>query len=136
MRADDPQKDERPGILIVDADVVVRHVLAEYLRGCGYLVAEAVSADEALDILAHQAERMETVLIDMDAPGSLTGFSFVRHLRTTYPDLTVMTAASPDRAADQASDLCEDGPMLARPYHPQQVMDEIRRLIAQRERSR
>lgn len=136
MRSDDPQKDDRPGILIVDADVVVRHVLAEYLRACGYLVAEAVSADEALDILEHQGERMETVLIDMDAPGTLQGFSFVRHLRTTYPDLTVVTAASTAKAADHAADLCDEGPMLARPYHPQQVMDEIRRLVAKRERAR
>lgn len=136
MRADDPQKDDRPGILIVDADVVVRHVLAEYLRACGYLVAEAVSADEALDILEHQGERMETILVDMDAPGSLTGFGFVRHLRATYPDLTVVTAASTAKAADQAADLCDEGPMLARPYHPQQVMDEIRRLVAKRERNR
>lgn len=136
MRSEDPQKDDRPGILLVDADVVVRHVLAEYLRGCGYVVAEAVSADEALDILQHQGERIETVLFDMDAPGSLTGFGFVRHLRTTYPDLTLVTAGSTAKAADHAADLCEEGPMLTRPYHPQQVMDEIRRLVAQRDRSR
>lgn len=136
MRTDDPQEGQRPGILIVDADVVVRHVLAEYLRGCGYVVAEAVSSDEALDILLHQGDRIETVLVDMEAPGSLTGFGFVRHLRTTYPGHTVMTAAGPSKAADQAADLCEEGPTLARPYHPQQVMDQIHRLMAKRERSR
>lgn len=41
---------------------------------------------------------------------------------------------SPVRAAEAAADLCDDGPMVEKPYEPQIVVDRIRRLLAARPR--
>ncbi|TCT04294.1 response regulator [Aquabacter spiritensis] len=134
MTADPTQAERRPCVLLLDADVVVRHVLAEYLRHCGYQVVEAASSDEARAILEHGDPAVDTLLIDMGAPGTLTGFSFAREMRTRFPALDVVLAGTPSKAVNEASDLCEEGPHLARPYEPQLVLDEIKRLAAARTR--
>lgn len=126
---------EQPGVLVVDADVLVRHVLAEYLRHCGYRVVEAASTDEAQSLLATGEVRVDVVLADAQAPGAISGFGFRRWLREAYPDLDVVLAGAPVQAAEKAANLCEDGPHLARPYEPQHVVDYIKRLRAARERA-
>lgn len=121
-------------ILIVDADILVRHVIADYLRGCGYTVLEATNGREAQIILEVEAERVEEVLADADATGERDGFGLARWLREAYPAIDVVLAGSPAMAAAHATDLCEDGPAVDKPYQPQQVMDRIKWLMAQRAR--
>ncbi len=126
---------EPPGILVVDADVLVRHVLAEYLRHCGYRIVEAASTDEAQSLLAAGEVSVDVVLADAQAPGTISGFGFSRWLRETHPGVDVVLAGAPAQAAEQAATLCEDGPHLARPYEPQHVVDHIKRLRAARDRA-
>lgn len=128
------ETDDLPCILVVDGDVLVRHVLAEYLRACGYRVIEAVHSDEAQHILKGGDLSIEVALVDAQAPGSLSGFALARWLRETYPDIDVVLAGAPAQAAEQAATLCEEGPHLARPYEPQNVVDYIKRLRAARRR--
>lgn len=126
--------ESQPRILVVDADVLVRHVLAEYLRACGYRVIEAVHCDEARYILEVGDLSVEVVLVDAQAPGTLSGFALARGLRETHPEIDVILAGAPAQAAEQAASLCEDGPHLVRPYEPQSVVDYIKRLRAARRR--
>ncbi|MEP9380444.1 response regulator [Aquabacter sp. CN5-332] len=136
MTSEQPRPEPRPCVLLLDADVVVRHVLAEYLRACGYQVVEAVSSDEALAILTHGEPRVDTLLADVTAPGATMGFALARHVREFFPSVDVILAGTPARAVDEAADLCEEGPTLARPYDPQLALNEIRRLMAARQSAR
>lgn len=124
-----------PGLLVVDGDVLVRHVIAEYLRHCGYRVVEAASTDEARSLLAAGEVSVDLVLADVQAPGTISGFSFGRWLRESYPELDIVLAGAPVQAAEKAASLCEEGPQLARPYEPQHVVDHIKRLRAARDRA-
>ena len=128
-------RNDLPGVLVVDADVLVRHVIAEYLRHCGYRVVEAASTDEAESLLATGEVSVDVVLADAQAPGARTGFGFARWMREAYPDLDVVLAGAPSQAAEQAATLCEEGPHLSRPYEPQHVVDYIKRLRAARDRT-
>ncbi|WP_029005687.1 response regulator [Azorhizobium doebereinerae] len=130
----EPARDELPGVMVVDADVLVRHVLAEYLRTCGYRVIEAASSDEAQNFLEHGEVDVDVVLVDAQAPGRVGGFGFARWVREKRPGIDVVLAGAPEHAAEQAADLCEEGPHLARPYDPQSVVDRIKRLRAARTR--
>lgn len=120
-----------PGVLIVEAQVLARHALADYLRHCGYGVIEAASTDEALVVLEEPAVRIDAVLCDAQAPGAVNPFR-LRHLARAMghrAGLQFILAGRVEAAAEAAADLCEEGPQLARPYDPQAVVTRIRRLI-------
>lgn len=123
-------------ILVVDADILVRHVIADYLRTCGYTVQEAASGREVQIILEIEAERTDVVLADADAQGDVEGFALARWLRENYPHIDVILAGTPMMAAARATDLCEDGPAVHKPYQPQSIADRIKWLMAQRARRR
>jgi len=124
-----------PSIVIVEADVLVRHPLAEYLRECGYKVIEASDGDDARAILGDSSVSVDIVLIDIEAGGE-SGFSLARSVRAQHPAVDVVLAGTVGAAVAKAGDLCEEGPRLSKPYDHRLVLQRIRQLRARRERSR
>lgn len=121
-------------VLVVEDDVLVRLVIAGYLRDCGYRVLEAASADEAVQLLQRGEAQVDVVLTDVEMPGEMDGFALAQWVRRERPDIEVVMAGTPARAADAAGDLCEQGPTQTRPLDPSAVLSRIRRLLAQRQR--
>ena len=73
---------------------------------------------------------VDIVLSDVQMTGPMDGFGLSKWLRTHMPGLPIFLAASTARAADAAADLCEAGPMLAKPYDQQILLDRIKRTLA------
>jgi DNA-binding response OmpR family regulator len=119
-------------VLVVEDEVLIRMVNAEYLRHRGFKVIEAVNADEALLILQESELQVDVVFSDVEMPGSMDGFVLAKWIRANRPSTDVILAGSPSRAANTAGKLCENGPALSKPYEPQVVLDRIRRLLARR----
>lgn len=119
-------------ILLVDAEILVRHALADYLRECGYVVIEAASGAEAVAVLEERSVPVDTALCDAQLADGMNGFELRRWVREHRPDIDIVLAGNLDSAARAAADLCDEGPQLARPYDPQAVVDHIRRLLAAR----
>jgi DNA-binding response OmpR family regulator len=117
-------------ILVVDAEILIRFHIAGYLRECGFRVIEAASADEALVVLQEPDLPVDLVLSDVEMPGSMDGFGLSKWVRANRPGLPVVLAASPARATEMAGDLCESGPLLAKPYEQQILFDRIKRTLA------
>jgi DNA-binding response OmpR family regulator len=122
-----------PCLLIVEADMLVRTPLADYLRDCGYQVLEAVDAAEARQLLAADTRSIDIVLADVGQAGA-DGFTLATWIRTEHPDVRLVLAGSVVRATEQASGLCEEGPALTTPYDHRHVLEHIRRLRAARDR--
>ena len=120
-------------VLLVETDLLVRSPLAEYLRDCGYRVVEAASADEARQLVVARPHLIDVVLIDVDE-SSEAAFRLASWIRGTYPRICVILAGTAGKAAEKAGDLCEEGPMLAKPYDHQIVLDRIHRQTAARRR--
>jgi CheY-like chemotaxis protein len=118
-------------VLVVEPDILVRMVIADYLRDCGYKVVEGVNADEALAVLG-AGTKIDVILTEVQLSGSLDGFGLARQIREDHPEIDVILTSGVARAADKAGDLCDDGP-LEKPYHPQDV---VRRINLLRERRR
>jgi len=123
-------------ILIVDGDIVSRHVIADYLRHCGYAVVEAATTDEALTALLEPALSIDVILCDVSALGSRSGFELATWVRQNRHELEVRLAAGADIAAQTAAELCESGPHLKRPYEPEAVIGYIKRLRGSRSSER
>jgi len=122
---------EPPRVLIVEPDVLVRHPLAEYLRECGYRVAEAQTAVEAEQLLQANELPIDIVLAEGD-----TGFHVLAYIRKHELDVQVILAGSVTRATEKAGDLCDDGPAITKPYEHKFVLDRIRQMMAARDRRR
>jgi CheY-like chemotaxis protein len=118
-------------VLVVEPDILVRMVIADYVRDCGYKVVEGVNADEALAVLG-AGTKIDVILTEVQLSGSRDGFGLARQIREDHPEIDMILTSGVARAADKAGDLCDDGP-LEKPYHPQDV---VRRINLLRERRR
>lgn len=121
-------------LLVVDDEILIRIAICDYLRECGFRVIEAVSADEAMIVLQEPSLKINIVLSAVEMSGTMDGFGLARWVRANKPGVPIILAGSPARAADAAADLCESGPMLAKPYEPQVLLDRIRRTLAEARR--
>jgi CheY-like chemotaxis protein len=130
MAAAEVSLEPRPEIvLVVEDEVLVRMVIADYLRECGYRVIEAGSAVEAITVL-QSPEPVDIVFSDIQMPGEMDGFGLARWVRQNQPGLKVLLTSGNARAATAAGDLCEHGPLERKPYHPQTILARIQRLLA------
>ena len=78
--SDEPVPAPPPSVLVVEDDVLVRTVVAAYLRECGFGVVESVSADEAVRVL-EAGIRVDIVFSDVNMPGKLDGFGLAQWIR-------------------------------------------------------
>ena len=111
-------------ILIVETKALLRNEVAEYLRGCGYHVVEAINAAEAMSVLNDRI--IDILVTDLDLQDA-SGFELSASAKKIQPTIKVVLTRSAERTATAAHELCEDGP-LGHPYHPQQLLDRIKRL--------
>ena len=107
LRADAPS----PTVLVVEDEVLIRLVIADYLRDCGYKVHEAVSGEEAIAILQAPEVSIDVVFSDVEMPGSMDGFALARWVRANKPGMEVILTSGIERSADIAATLCEAGPL-------------------------
>jgi len=116
-------------ILLVEDEVLIRFALADYLRSCGYQVIEAANAEEALMVL-HTNQRIDLVFSDVRIPGSMDGFGLARWIRANRRHIKVVLSSGATRSAQLAGELCELGPVEAKPYHPQRLLERIRMTLS------
>jgi DNA-binding NtrC family response regulator len=118
-------------ILVVDDDIFVRMPIAQYLRDCGYKVIEAVSAEEAMAVLARSDTIIDLVFTDIEMPSAVDGFGLAKWIRDHRPGVDVLLAGTVPRAVESAKEVCQQG-QVPKPYDPQTVHNRIRRLLATR----
>ncbi|MGC1412126.1 MAG: response regulator [Acetobacteraceae bacterium] len=117
-------------ILVIDPDILVRMVIAGYLRECGYAVIEAVSVEEALIVLT-SGKPVHVVLAEVSLHGAMDGFALAQHVRQHFRNVDVILTGSATSTANKAHDLCDDGP-LHKPYHPKEIVRRLNLLREQR----
>jgi CheY-like chemotaxis protein len=153
MPSDDRSSDEvaQSTVLVVEPDILVRMSIADYLRDCGYKVIEGVTADDVLAVLG-SGQKIDVIFAEIQLsaggsqrprrgrsastplggrPRSMDGFALAQWVREQHPDIDVILTSGIDRAAEQAADLCDEGP-LEKPYHPQEVVRRINILLERR----
>jgi len=119
-------------VLVVEDEVLLRLVISEYLRDCGYKVIEATNADEAIVVLQQPQLAVDVIFSDIEKPGSMDGFGLAHWARSNRPGLDVILTSSVPRAVNAAADLCESSGTVPKPYEPPVAHDWIRRLLAAR----
>lgn len=132
MIDDLPHADALETVLVAEEDVLVRMVVADCLRGCGYHVLEARSTDEALVILRDGTADVDVVVCGLSIAGEIDAFGLAAWLAANHAGIDVVLAGSIPRAARVASELCDERGDPTHRYEPQLIVDRIRRLRAAR----
>jgi CheY-like chemotaxis protein len=101
-----PLSKAAPGktILIAESDVLVRHALAEYLRGCGFHVVETATALEAKTVM-QQGPEIHVMLADARLADE-GGFALAQWTRRYRPKVAVMLTSSLANKSEAIGSLC------------------------------
>ena len=109
--------------------MLVRLVIADYLRDCGYRVFEAGGPEEAVSVF-EAGLKIDVVLTDLELPGRSSGLELARWIRKRHPNVKVILSSGLYSAAELAGELCEAGPPIVKPYDSDAVVQRIRGLMA------
>ena len=112
-------------ILIVEDDVLIRAAAAQYLRGAGFEVLEAISVDQALELL--RAGPVRAVFTDVKLPGSQSGLDLMRIVQTEFPKTKVLLTSGVVKANEVT---LEGVTLLRKPYFLFEVERHLRALLA------
>ncbi|MCD6074034.1 MAG: histidine kinase [Rhodospirillales bacterium] len=125
-----PDKAAPETVVVVETDVLVRMVLADYLRECGYKVIESTNGDEVLEILNSGID-VRTVFSGAQSDS----FTLAHRIRVSHPGVEIILTSSLENAAHKAAEVCDNGSqgLLTKPYNAQEV---VRRIHLLRERYR
>lgn len=116
---------ERPTVLLVEDEVLIRLMLAEELRGRGLQVLEASNADEAAIILESSLP-VQLLFTDIRMPGRMDGVALAKFAQARFPRLKLIIASS-RRPEHPVRDLADA--FLAKPYDLGEVIEQVERLL-------
>lgn len=115
-----------PKILIVEDDVLIRAAAAQFLRGSGFTVVEAVDVEQALQLL--RTERIVVVFADVKLPGPRNGIDLMRIVQADFPQAKVLLTSG----VVAAGEVTLDGvTLLKKPYFLFELERHLRRLLPQ-----
>jgi len=122
-----PSASNRPVVLIVEDEVLVRMDAVGSIEAAGFDVIEAGNADEAIVILQHRAD-IRLVFTDVHMPGSMDGLKLTHFVRNRWPPVKIVATSGHARISEQ--DLPEGGRFMAKPYAAGHLVSTLQELIA------
>jgi CheY-like chemotaxis protein len=116
-------------VLVVEDEVLVRLMICEELRERGLRVVEAVSADEAADVLRSSTD-VDLIVSDIRMPGQLDGLALARHVDANHPGLPMILASAAFWNRAELPD-CVQG-LVPKPYAVDGVVNRICEILKDR----
>jgi hypothetical protein len=77
-----------------------------------------------------------SVPIDIVLAAGPAGFALATWIRNVHPTLEIILAGTVTRATERAGELCAEGPADHKPHDHKQVLEDIRRMMGKRARSK
>jgi CheY-like chemotaxis protein len=118
-------------LLLAEADVIVRFVLAERLRACGYSVIEAANGAEAKAVLL-AGPPLSILVSDTQLAGDSDGFALSQWARRHRKSVEVILTATLAAKAQAACELC--GRIHGGPHDAAALTARIHATLAERKR--
>lgn len=124
-----PGESNKPVVLLVEDDVLVRFTTADILREAGFDVLEAADSFEALALLT-TGHPLDLVITDIRMPGHMNGVQLTGVIKNTRPNLPVALLSSHLERPEHQADV-----FIAKPYDPADLVEVVKRLIGAEWRS-
>jgi len=119
------EKSNRPVVLIVEDEFLLRLDAVDMVEAAGFDVVEAANADEAIAILESRFD-ITVVFTDIQMPGSMDGLKLARAVRGRWPPIKIV--ATSGHVGVSPGDLPEGGRFLSKPYSSKQITGVLREL--------
>ncbi len=124
---------QKPVLLLVEDEVLIRFDLADYLRECGFMVLEAASVGDA-EAFFTAGLAIDVVFSDIRLLGPRDGVALARWVGSHFPEVPVILTSGVRSALRAAEGACGHiGDFIDKPYDPVVVEQRIRALIARRD---
>jgi len=107
-------------VLVVEDEVVLRMAVSAHLRDAGFIVIEAVSADEAVELVSAN-RAIQLVFTDVMMPGTMDGIELATWIGERYPEIRVLVASGVDQRGQQS--------FIAKPYSFVELQRRIERML-------
>jgi two-component system, cell cycle sensor histidine kinase and response regulator CckA len=125
LRSPQPASPHRERILLVDDEDVLRRLALAILKRQGYDVVDANGPAAALEIATQQPDSIDLILADVMMPG-MRGWEMVERIRPLQPRARVLYMSGYVAEIEAVEKV---QPLLAKPFGPRQLLDEIRRVL-------
>jgi DNA-binding NtrC family response regulator len=120
-------------VLLVEADVIVRFAIAEYLRTCELAVIEAAQAKDAKEILVAGPE-VHVLMSDAQLAEGGAGFALAQWVRRHRPSIEVILTASTLAKAQMAAQFAARIPHCSPPSDAVGLETKLNAMLAERKR--
>ena len=123
------EEEQRPRILLVDDDDVVRGVLKQVLEMNSFTVSTASNVPEAIHSI--DTESFDVLLSDLHMPGAGDGFTVISAMRHKHPDaVTLLFTGYPALDAAMDAILLQADEILVKPMPVPEMVALIRKRLA------
>src|ERR1700742_2781082 len=116
---------QRPVVLIVEDQILLRMNAIDMIEEAGFEVVEAGNADEAILILESRTD-IRVVFTDIQMPGSMDGLKLAAAVRGRWPPIKIIATSGHYVMRDV--DLPADGVFLPKPYTSESVSTLLHKL--------
>jgi DNA-binding NtrC family response regulator len=113
-------------VLVLDDEPGLLHLFSRALRGAGYQVVTASSADEA--VAASDGRDVAVLVTDVNSPGA-SGPVVAQVLRERQPELKVLYISGHDPSFLSSHGISPDANFLQKPFSLSTLVSEVARLL-------
>lgn len=104
--------------LVVEDELFVRLCAVTTMEEAGFVVLEATTADEAIEILERRSD-ISVVFTDVHMPGSMDGLKLAHAVRNRWPPIRIIVTSG--RGQIEERDLPKGGRFFSKPYDPMHI---------------
>jgi CheY-like chemotaxis protein len=115
-------------VLLVEDEVLISHLVSEWLSEWGFAVHEATTAAEALQYM-DSGGAVDVMFTDVNLPGGMNGAQLAQKARERRPELPIVYASGRHACSDLGG-LVPRSVFLPKPYNPEELCTLLARLTA------
>jgi two-component sensor histidine kinase/CheY-like chemotaxis protein len=119
---------EKPIVLVVEDEMVLRMRAVDIVEDAGFVPIEAVSADEAIEILESRDD-ISLLFTDIQMPGSMDGLKLAHAAHSRWPHIKIVLVSGQIAVTD--ADKPDDSKFFPKPLEIQQMITELQSMIGE-----
>jgi CheY-like chemotaxis protein len=129
-----PKLSKGETILLVEDEEQVRKLASRLLTNKGYIVIEAKSAIEAIQLFQERKKKIDLLLTDMIMP-DMNGKQLSEELLKQSPNLKILFMSGYNEdMGNKIEDLNSSAPLLLKPFTSRDLSKKIRKILDRPER--